>query len=357
MRMFGQNIPKELVFILIMIFSALHASERRIGVLVNPDFRGEHAFAYRIKSACKNIHWNADLLDVRNLEEFRKNSYDFVIHLTPETYKHQNCKNYLAIFHPAYHYFKKGGFLKRKYQHYDGYLLTYLPGANGTKKGDFENKLKFPHIRWYPTAQRREYRIVDPSHLFYICCAWGNRWEDEKFTQLLRLLDTESYMQLYGNQTFQSYYPKSYRGTVPYDEESLCKRIAQAGVALVLHSSQHNALALPSGRIFEAAEASAVIICDQNSFVQEHFGDSVFYINTDSDSLSIYSQIQHHMNWIGTNKIQALEKAKRAHEIYLEKFSLEDQLLQLEELHVRLSNKPTNFVWKWLEFFQHGCFK
>lgn len=317
---------------------ALNASERHIALLVQPDWRGEISFAYRIKNACNNIHWQADIVPLQDAQDLKKTKYDFVINLTPGIYEHPECKNYMAIFHPVHHYFKYNGFLKTEYRSYDGYLLTYSPNSFGNGKKDFAHKNKFPYIQWYPTAQRQEFKIVDPLHLFYICCPWGDRFDNIKFQQCLSLLDKEPYTRFYGNPLFHSLYPRSYQGQISYDRDRLYEVAAQAGVSLVIHSSDHNAYGLPSGRIFEAAAASTVIICDQNNFVKEHFMDSVLYIDTDQDGLSIYSQIQRHMNWIRTNKIAALEKAKKAHEIYKQKFLLEDQLIQLGKFHDQLSN-------------------
>lgn len=304
------------------------------------DFKGEISFAYRIKSACKNIDWEADVIDSQNPGELANHNYDFVINLVPGAYKHPNCKNYLAIFHPKHHYFNKKKFLKSYYRSYDGYLLTYTPGSNGKGKKDFANSDRFPYMLWYPTVPKQEYRVTDPSYLFYICCTWGNRYVDAKFRQLLTFLDKEPYTRFYGSPKVKSLYPRSYQGTIPYEDASFYEIAAQAGVSLVLHSAEHNAYGLPSGRIFEAAASSTVIICDQNSFVRGHFGDAVLYINTEESSLSIYNQIQHHLNWIRENKSAALEKAKRAHSIYMEKFLLEDQLLRLGEFHDQLSKQP-----------------
>jgi len=190
---------------------------------------------------------------------------------------------------------------------------------------------------------------VDPSHLFYICCAWGDRFEDEKFQKCLSLLDKEPYARFYGSSQFQFVYPQSFQGALPHDDDSLYEIAAETGASLVLHSAIHNACGLPSGRIFELAAASNVIICDQNAFVREHFGDSVLYIDTNKDGQSIHKQIQHHMDWISANKIKALEKAKKAYVINKEKFSLEDQLLRLGEFHDQLSNESKNLAWMWLQ--------
>src|ERR1700722_753389 len=96
------------ILFLLTFFSLLDASERYIAVLASQDFVGEFAFAYRIKSACNNLHWKVDLISIQNAKELKKKNYDFVINLTPGTYKHPKCNNYLAIFHPTHHYFRKG---------------------------------------------------------------------------------------------------------------------------------------------------------------------------------------------------------------------------------------------------------
>jgi hypothetical protein len=328
---------KSFIFLLAIAFAQMNASERHIGIVVRNDFNGELSFAHRMKSACKNIHWDADIIDIENPGELAKTSYDFVINLVPGSYPHPKCKNYLVIFHPLHDFFTRKGFLKEKYRCYDGYLLTYDPSASRKGNKDFVSGSKFPYMMWYPTVQRHAYQATDPSYLFHVCCSWGNRYKEKKFRELLGLLDKEPYTRFYGNLKIQSLYPQSYQGSIPFDEMSLYELSAQAGVTLVLHSEKHNAHGLPSGRIFEAAASSTVIICDPNSFVLDHFGDSVLYINTNESAPSIYNQIQKHMDWIRRNKAKALEKAKKAHAIYREKFLLEDQLLRLGEFHDRLT--------------------
>ena len=340
---------KSLILFSLLFLSGLEASEKYVGLFVNRDFRGELSFAYRIQFACRNIGWKADVIDIPKKGEFRDKKYDFVINLIPGAYKHAGCKNYLAIFHPLHHYFNKKGFLFRKYCSYDGYLLTYSPAALGKKRKSFANPRKYPFMSWYPTVQKQNAKAADPSSLFYICCSWGNRFEDEKFQNFLKRLDSEPYTRFYGSSIFQSAYPESYRGEIAYDDESLYEMAANAGVALVLHSSDHNQHGIPSGRIFEAAAASCIIISDRNAFVQNTFGDNVLYINTGEDAVSIFNQIRGHMNWIRENKLKALEMAKKANQIFKENFLLEDQLLRLGEFHDRLTHKPGSLFWTWLQ--------
>jgi WD40 repeat protein len=311
------------------------ASGKRIAVLTRPDYQGEYSFAHRIKAACSNLNWKADILEIRHFNRLKRNKYDFVINLVPGTPKLRRSTSYLAIFHPVHHYFTPHGSIKTLYSDYDGYLLSYSPKRD--EKIFWDQKL--PYISWYPTVQEREYRKVNPTHLFYLACLWGDRFKGPKMQQLLRLLDQEPYMRVYGNKLITQFCPQRYCSTLPFDADSVCEAASQAGVTLVLHSQDHNVYGLPSGRIFEAAAASTVIICDDNAFVKTHFGDSVLYINTNENIESICRQIQSHMNWIQLNKAEALDKARRAHAIYKNHFLLETQILRLGEFHDQLSKK------------------
>lgn len=327
---------KIIIFFLAAWFTFANAQERHIAVFVKPDFRGEISFAYRIQAACENLGWKADIIEIPLDREMRKRKYDFAINLVPDPYKHPNCKNYLAVFDPLNHFFDKQGLLSIQYRNFDGYLLSFTPEKHDKK--DFIGKGKFPYMLWYPTVQKLEYRTVDPKCLFHICAHWGNRYKDKKFRQLLGLLDNQDYTRFYGARQFKLWFPKSYQGEIPYDCESIIDTIAKSGIVLVIHSSTHNKYGLPSGRIFEAAASSSVIITDQNPFVQEHFGNSVLYINTETDSMEIFNQIQSHVNWIKQNKAAALQLTKQSFDIYEQEFLLEDQLIRLGEFHDKISS-------------------
>lgn len=316
-------------------------NHKHIALLIRPDYQGEASLAHRIKAACKHLNWEADILEIRRFRRVKKTNYDFVINLVPGFHKFQKSKYYLAIFHPLHHYFDSKGSLKKPYNLYDGYLLGYSPGINEKNFCD----QRFPSIRWYPTVQAREYKEISPTHLFYLACIWGNRFEDPKMRQLWNLLDQEPFMRFYGNDLIKPFCPQRYCSSLPFDQDSVCEAASHAGVSLILHSDVHNLHGIPSGRIFEAAAASTVIICDENAFVKEHFGDSVLYIDTNESAESIHKQIKHLMNWIQSNKEEALEKARRAHAIYKNYFLLEDQLLRLSEFHEQLSK---TLLSKWI---------
>lgn len=306
----------------------MSASERHIAVLMRTGYRGEFSFAHRLKAAGQNINWDIDIFDINNCD-LGNASYDFVINLVYGEYKKPKCKNYLAVFHPEHHFFDDNGHLTGFYRLYDGYLITY----------PFDMfKDPFPCMSWYPTVHKREFQIVSLKYLFHICPAWGNRLLDSKFKKLLSLLEKQPYVRLYGHPYFREVYPKGYKGEIPYDSDSLYRLASEAGVNLVIHSDEHNRCKLPSGRIFEAAASSTVIISDDNAFVREHFGDSVLYIDTTKSARSIFQQVSKHWNWIRGNREKALKKARASYSIYRNKFLLEDQLIRLGEFHDQLTN-------------------
>jgi spore maturation protein CgeB len=82
----------------------------------------------------------------------------------------------------------------------------------------------------------------------------------------------------------------------------------------------------PSARIFEAAAASSVIISDELPFTQKHFGDSVLYVDTTQSAEEMFRTIDGHVKWILSHPQEAQELARRSHQIFCEKFALEDFL-------------------------------
>ena len=167
---------------------------------------------------------------------------------------------------------------------------------------------------------------------------WGNRINEEKFKTFYSLLSRSGLVKFYGPQKKQGIVQSGYMGQIPFDGISVLDTLQKHGIVLVIHSSHHNDNKIPSGRIFEAAAASTVIISDENSFVKEHFVDSVYYIDTSLSAEEIYNQIIDHMNHIADDPETALAKAKKAHQIFTDKFLMTDQLLQLEAMHNRIKN-------------------
>jgi phosphoglycerol transferase len=110
----------------------------------------------------------------------------------------------------------------------------------------------------------------------------------------------------------------------------------KAGVALVLHSGSHLRSHTITSRIFEAAAASCVIICDEHKFVKDNFGDSVLYIDVTKSPEEIFKQIDTHMQWILANPEKAIELARRSHKIFVDNFTLEKEVDKIKKFYDRI---------------------
>lgn len=164
---------------------------------------------------------------------------------------------------------------------------------------------------------------------------WDKLRQSPKYRKVFKKLADYNNFAVYGASVFAyqwDFIKPNYKGFIPADGKSFLKTASNHGITLVLHSQWHLNNQVPSGRIFEGAAASTIMICDNHKFTKDHFGDSVLYIDHTKDADSIYEQINNHMTWIKNNPLKASAKAKKAHEIFSEKFTLEKQLQRLSQL-------------------------
>lgn len=304
--------------------------QRSICVILREDFCGEREFGERIKIACENLKWKVKICSQMPPKEACVD-FDWMLTLTPEKPHCLLPNHYLVMFDPEWHYFNPDGHLSENFLDFAGYLATYE--KTETLLEDMQNKKKrlYPK-RWYPTVYSRPYQQVMPTRLFYFIGRWGNRVATKRHQTLQNELAKKEYTNMFG-QPFGVLYGDAFKGTIEYDGKSVIERISEMGVCLVLHSNTHLKHATPSGRIFEAAAASAVIISDMNPFVVEHFGDSVLYVNERYSGKKFFEQIDAHMTWIKENPQEALQMAQEAHQIFEENFLLEQQLLDFDKFH------------------------
>ncbi|MFI4955353.1 MAG: hypothetical protein ACHP9Y_05515, partial [Gammaproteobacteria bacterium] len=125
-----------------------------------------------------------------------------------------------------------------------------------------------------------------------------------------------------------------YKGFLPHDGHSLLDRLATNGVSLILHSDLHLSKKIySSNRLFEAASASNLIITDRHSFIEKEFGRCVFFIDPELEAEVVVKKIQSIYAWAQANPKEAMKKTKCAHDIFSAKFSLEDQMDKIAQMH------------------------
>lgn len=309
--------------------------ERTIGIFVTPGMRGEREFSERVRIACNHLNWNIEIL---NAKTKRKKTLDWTLTLVPGNHNISKDNDYLVLFAPEHHFFNLKGKLFKQHRNYAGYLTTFQNTKLLLKSINGDTKRIYPK-RWYPTVQCRPYVQVNPTRLFHMVGQWGDRLHNSRYIELQNKLAEQSYTHFYGKKEVGEPYGEAYKGEIEYDGESILNIISDLGACLVLHSETHLQHNIPSGRIFEAAASSAVIITDLNPFVVENFGDSVFYINQNLSGNEMFEQIDTAMRWIQNNPEKALEMAKKAHQIFEERFLLENQLLDFDSYHQSRKSK------------------
>ncbi len=313
---------------------------------------GEYAWAKRLENACKNLGWHC----ITSIDPAEFSEYDKLVQDKPSTpeeivsliQQHEpDCIISLKwdrIYEEKIpHYLSATGVLSNLYNPnstqssslfaYAG-ILTAFPDIKSLNNFFTNNNKKLNSMLWWPSCTATQYHPVNPRSIF--CCGfqWDGKRNGFEYRQMFSLLDAKGYLDVYGPADKWLCAPNSVRG-MTFDEEEFRMAMRKSGIVLVLHSQTLLDLNTPSGRIFEAAAASCVIICDKNPFVMKEFGDSVLYIDHSLSGEAIFHQIDAHRKWILEHPKEAELMAKKAHTIFLEKFALEKQLIDFKRFHLR----------------------
>lgn len=336
--------------------------------LARPSFRilvthrggiGEQEMAERIKVVGKSLNLECASSPLHGSSLFRKLfphhrerfatlfHPDIIISLQGDKLFYPHAKHYIALTHGSAYYFTSSSILPVHHlMDFDGFLISFPDQEKLFTYCNFIEK-SCPHINWHTTCGKTEF--VPPPHfrLFYCGFNMTNTIFSTKYKQLFSRLDKTHYFNVYGRKDDWHHTPNSYRGFIKCDGESLLRIMHNTGVTLVLHSPDHLYGQTTTGKIFEAAAASTVIISDRHPFIEKEFGNSVLYIDQDKSSEEIFQQIDTHMRWIHSHPIEASLLAKKAHEIFIKKYTLEAQLENLIQLHKSIlapASKPSETI-------------
>lgn len=315
-----------------------HLWHVNMGIVTAQNYTGDREVAWRIKIAAERLGWSV-ALDESGGINVQNQQLDWVICMIANNELiNPWCPNYLMVFHPFWYLNEQREFLPFC-EKYDGYLLT-IHDRDTLKQGLEKKNKKLYYTPFFPTVYNVPYKQVDLNELVVMIPVWSNRLVDPKFKKLYKLLSETGQAVFYGRSRNEDIISEGYRGPIPFDGVSTIEILQKHGIVFVFHSDIHIAECIPSSRIFEATAASAVIISDENPFVKQHFGDTVFYIDTSLSSESICDQILQHLRTIHQNPKVALEMAEKAHKIFIDNFTMEDQLLKIQQMHQKfLANK------------------
>lgn len=277
--------------------------------------------------------------------QMTQDDLDFVIHLHFQTPKAYDIFSFVALWNPLQFYHEWG------YERFSRNLLTHddFLSCDSPAADDMVKRM----ILADPTRAAPEFHMFhslsDPvfeptlgdGKLYYVGINWERLGQGRsRHQEILKALDDTGDLRLYGPKIFhgvrvwEGY--KSYVDELPFDGASSIAAINKAGIVLVLSSKAHKESALMSNRLFEAAAAGALAICDENPFAKKHFGDSVLYIDTSLPSDQVVRQIRDHLAWIKSHPQDALNLAQRAQAIFNEKFRLN---ISLAEIYAGFQNR------------------
>lgn len=330
---------------------------------------GEYAWALRIKNSCERLGWECYI----SIDPAEHSDYDKLVAEKPSTADEiheliedvkpdcvislkwdriytKDVPNYLAatgVFKAVANpfLFEEGKIdldlsvdTPENLLRFDGFLLAV--DGEPLERFCHQNNKPFRSMRWLPSCGATEYRPIEPRTLFHCGFLWDHKRSGKEYIEMYSLLDDAGYFDLYGPKEKWGCAKNSVRG-MTFDEEEFRSAMQRSGIVLILHTERNLNLGAPAARIFEAAAASCVVISDRNPFVEREFGDSVLYIDHELPGKELFQQIDNHVRWILQNREEAISMAKKAHAIFMEKFTLEQQLQELKLFHTQIdSNLP-----------------
>lgn len=175
---------------------------------------------------------------------------------------------------------------------------------------------------------------AEPKTVMWSGMGWGFRYSQENHRNFVKLLSENVPMKLYGKfSAFNYLNPKLYNGFIPSIGIEYINAVRKNGIYFLTHNMFHLKTGTPSLRIFEAVAANVVVISDKHKFAVDNFGDSFLYYDHDAPAEVMYAQVKAHIDWILANPEKAKLMAAKAHQIFLENFTLDKDLNRIVKLH------------------------
>lgn len=183
---------------------------------------------------------------------------------------------------------------------------------------------------------------LDNLKMFYCGMNWDKLVNNQnRHEGLFKLLDATGKVKFFGPDIMKNWGGirpwegyRCYQYPIPWDGFSILNEINECGVCLVISSDIHRRAGAVTNRAYEACAAGAVMISDNNEFMQKYFADAALFIYYNrNDPQDTFNQIMEKYRWIEEHKEEALAMVKRAQQIFREKFALDKQLLRIVSNH------------------------
>lgn len=199
------------------------------------------------------------------------------------------------------------------------------------------DQLKKPYFNGFsilPLAPATNYAPAEPKNLMLGSVGASDKLRNsDRYKNFLTLLSKDVPIKVYGaSHRFLHLPAHVYDGHLMFGMDNI-NAIRENGIYLLTHGQFHFDSNMPGLRIFEAVAANAVVISDKLPFAIQNFGDNFLYFDHKADAETMHEQVRAHFQWIKENPEKAKAMADRAHKIFLEKFTLEKDLVRMAQMY------------------------
>jgi len=295
----------------------------------NHRFTAEKEFIRRLQIA--GARSNYEIVKVETSDQILDESPQLVLTTHEFTAKLTNATTLGMLWSPT-DFFSNDIQRVRNVLSYDGYLT----GSDHVEQYLHDLIAEYPSQRkpiaeflTLPSCQKLDFKREPGSKrsLFYA----GVHWDGYRYGCLFHHLDQHGILNVFGPQKSWLYVEESYRGSIPFDGESLLQTLSEYGVSLCLHRQEHIAADTPSMRLFEAAAAGNLIITDSIPFARRVFGDSVFVLDPTWTDYEKAEFVREKITWAQENPHKADYIASEARDIFEKDWSLDVMLPKIVE--------------------------
>lgn len=308
--------------------------------------------AENIGFECARLSDFGQILDEKqaNTDEMvEEGELDYVMTTHYESHKSMDCYYYHLLWNPPDIPLNTAYYEGRVLDNYimnDDYLIYDFGGMSNHLRSMLINKPRTlegasTFVGSFPKSAIMQPNLEDPK-LFYCGMNWEKASGDSnRHAGLFELLDKTNKVKFYGPDIVESWGGirpwegyQCYQYSIPFDGFSILKEINSCGICLAISSDAHRRAGAVTNRAYEACAAGAVIISDNNVFMEEYFGDSVLYVTYNKeDPEDTYKQIMEKYQWIVSHKEEALEMARKSQKIFVDRFCMEKGMLDVMKNH------------------------
>lgn len=217
---------------------------------------------------------------------------------------------------------------------YDAYIDINRFGSDALLYDNFLKKInngeKKKIIASAVPVQEYKYHPCTPKKLIIFGGRSGSGRSSKEYDEFFKKLADAGYSYFYGPGYVWEDFGIVYKGLLK-NESDLINVINDGCIGLAIHSHDHIKAGIPTTRVMEIAAASANIISDKNPFVEKYFGDSVLYFDHTLSSEEMFRQVDEHVRYLINNPEKARKIAKKSHDIFINNFTTEKFLLEIDK--------------------------